>query len=76
MIYVIAAPQTLAADKLRLQGSFVVAFAFTPNSPPVAYCGPPTFDFKVEAHGDGYSSLGPLSFFLQKTEPPGMGASL
>jgi hypothetical protein len=24
-------------------------------------------DFKVEAHGDGYSSLGALTFFLQKT---------
>ena len=37
------------------------------NSPPVAYCGGPALDFKVEAHGDGYSSLGALTFFLQKT---------
>ena len=33
----------------------------------MAYCGGPALDYKVEAHGDGYSSLGALVFFLQKT---------
>jgi hypothetical protein len=40
----------------------------TPNPPPVAYCGGPALGFKVEAHGDGFSSLGALApLFLQKT---------
>jgi hypothetical protein len=60
-------PRPLFADKLRLQAAFTVAFAATPNSPPVAYCGGPALDYKIEAHGDGYSSLGALAFFLQKT---------
>lgn len=59
--------RAVLAHKLHLHASFVVAFAATPNSPPVAYCGGPALDFKVEAHGDGYSSLGALAFFLQKT---------
>jgi hypothetical protein len=67
LILAIATPQARAADKLRIQAAFTVAFAATPNSPPVAYCGGPALDFKVEAHGDGYSSLGALTFFLQKT---------
>ena len=67
LILVIATPRAPAADKLHLQAAFTVAFAATANSPPVAYCGGPALDFKVEAHGDGYSSLGALAFFLQKT---------
>ncbi len=60
-------PRAVQADKLRLQAAFTVAFVATANSPPVAYCGGPALAFKVEAHGDGYSSLGALTFFLQKT---------
>ena len=60
-------PRAALADRLRLQASFAVAFAGTPNSPPVAFCGGQPLEFKVEAHGDGYSSLGSLAFFLQKT---------
>jgi hypothetical protein len=67
LMLAIPAPQTLAADKLRLQAAFTVAFAASPNSPPVAYCGGQPLPFKVEAHGNGYSSLGALTFFLQKT---------
>jgi hypothetical protein len=68
MAWAIATPsQAVLADKLHLQASFAVAFAATPNSPPVAYCGGPALDFKVEAHGNGYSSFGALAFFLQKT---------
>jgi hypothetical protein len=63
----LASPQPVLADKLRLQAAFTVAFAATLNSPPVACCGEPALPFKVEAHGDGYSSLGALAFFLQKT---------
>jgi hypothetical protein len=44
-----------------------VAFAATPNSPRVDYCGQPALDYRVEAHGDGYLSIGALTFFLQKT---------
>ena len=44
-----------------------MAFAPSPNSSLVAYCGGPALAFKVEAHGNGYSSLGALAFFLQKT---------
>ena len=68
IVFAAVVPQRAgAADRLHLQASFAVAFAATPNSPPVAYCGGPALDFKVEAHGDGYSSLGALAFFLQKT---------
>ena len=63
----LASPRAVLSDKLRLQAAFTVAFAATLNSPPVAYYGEPALAFKVEAHGDGYSSLGPLAFFLQKT---------
>jgi hypothetical protein len=63
----LASPQPVLANKLRLQGAFTVAFAATLNSPPVAYCGEPARAYKVEAHGDGYSSLGAMAFFLQKT---------
>ena len=45
-----------------------MAFAASPNSsPPVMYCDGGALEFNVEAHGDGYSSLGALPFFLQKT---------
>ena len=68
MVGVAFVPGSVLADKQHLQESFAVAFAATPNSaPPVAYCGEPALDFKVEAHGDGYSTLGALTFFLQKT---------
>ena len=67
VIVAIGLPRVAFAEKLHLQAAFTVAFAATANSPPVAYCGGPALDFKVEAHGDGYSSLGALAFFLQKT---------
>ena len=68
MAWAIATPsQAVLADKLHLQASFAVAFAATPNSPPVAYCGGPALDFKVEAHGNGYSSFGALAFFVAQT---------
>lgn len=57
----------MLADTQRLQAAFTVAFAAIPNSPPVAYCGGSALDYRVEAHGDGYSSLRALTFFLQKT---------
>lgn len=63
----VVSPRAALADKLRLQAAFTVAFAASPNSPPVTYCGGPALDFRVEAHGDGYSSVGTLTFFLQKT---------
>jgi hypothetical protein len=72
----IVIPQAQAADKLRIQAAFTVAFAAGPNTPPVSYCGGPALDFKVEAHGDGYSSVGALTFFLQKTIGPAGGGAI
>jgi hypothetical protein len=56
-----------AVHKLRLQAAFTVSLAASSNSPPVAYCSRPALDFNVEAHGNGYSSLGTSTFFLQKS---------
>jgi hypothetical protein len=62
LVVVLAAAVPLRAalaDKVHLQAAFTVSFAASPNSPPVAYWGGEALDFKVEAHGDGYSSLAP-----------------
>jgi len=63
----LASPRGVLADKFRLQAAFTVAFVATPNSGHAAYCDGPALDYGVEAHGDGYSSLGALTFFLRKT---------
>jgi hypothetical protein len=66
-------PQTALADDVEtIRGSFAVAFSSTPNSGNVAYCGGTALPTAVEAHGDGYSTLGPLSFSLQKTSGGGL----
>jgi hypothetical protein len=55
-----------------LQGAFAVtATAIAGYSGP-AYCGGTAYNVEVEAHGDGYTSLGAMSFSLIKTvQSPG-----
>lgn len=64
-----AAP-TAFADGRPFQGSFAVAFSGTPNTAQASYCGAPLLPRAVEAHGNGYSSFGPLAFTLFKTLGP------
>ena len=61
-------PQTMLAYDLPLQASFAVAFSGTPNTENVAYCGGAPGPVAIEAHGDGFSTLGALAFSLQKTQ--------
>jgi hypothetical protein len=62
------APQTMMAYDVPIQASFAVAFSATPNTTNVAYCGGTPGPVAIEAHGDGFSTLGALAFSLQKTE--------
>jgi len=63
---------TALADGLPIQGAFAVTYAATPNTGGVSYCDPTrtVLPVAVEAHGDGFTSLGALSFFLQKGLSP------
>jgi hypothetical protein len=61
------APKAALADTLRFQGSFAVAYSATPNARAVSYCGGPSLPIAVEAHGNGFTSLGALAFTLFKT---------
>jgi hypothetical protein len=61
------APQAALAEEVPFQASFAVAASATFNAGSVAYCGGPAYDVIVEAHGDGFSSLGALSLTLFKT---------
>jgi hypothetical protein len=60
-------PPTVFAYDMPIQASFVAAFSATLNTGGVAYCGGTALPVLVEAHGNGFSLLGPLSFSLQKT---------
>ena len=64
----IVAPQTVLAYDIPIQASFAVAFSGAPNTDNVAYCGGAPGPVAIEAHGDGFSTLGALGFSLQKTE--------
>jgi hypothetical protein len=59
---------TALADGLPIQGAFAVTYASTPNTSGASYCDPThtVLPIAVEAHGDGFTSLGALSLFLQK----------
>jgi hypothetical protein len=72
--FAVASPAALADDGKPFKASFAVAFASTPNTgtPPVTYCGGAPLLSVVEAHGDGFSTLGPLGFSLQKTAGGGL----
>jgi len=61
-------PQIVQAYDMPIQASFAVAFTASPNSANTAYCGGTPGPIAIEAHGDGFSTLGALVFSLQKTQ--------
>jgi hypothetical protein len=64
----VLAPKRARADEGRpIKGDFTVAFSGMPNTAGVSFCGGTPSGVVVEAHGNGYSTLGALSFSLQKT---------
>ena len=71
MVFAVA-PQGLLAYDVPIQGSFAVAFSSTPNIGHLTYCGGTALPIAVEAHGDGFSTLGALAFSLQKTSGGGL----
>jgi hypothetical protein len=56
------------AQGMPVQGAFAVAYSATQNMGSVSYCDPTgtVLPVAVEAHGDGFTSLGALSFSLHK----------
>lgn len=61
-------PKGARADEGRLiKGTFSVAFSAMPNTSGASFCGGTPSGVVVEAHGNGYSTLGALSFSLEKT---------
>ena len=62
------APQTVLAHDIPINASFAVAFAGGPNTGNVSYCGGTADPTVIEAHGNGFSTIGPLAFSLQKTQ--------
>jgi hypothetical protein len=56
------------AEGMPIQGAFAVAYTGRANTGGVSYCDPSgtILPIAVEAHGDGFTSLGGLSFYLQK----------
>lgn len=61
-------PQAVLAFDIPIHASFAVAFSGTPNAQNVAYCGGTAGPTAIEAHGNGYSTIGPLALSLQKTQ--------
>ena len=61
-------PQNALAYDIPFHASFAVAFSGTPNSDNTTYCGGTPGPVAIEAHGDGFSTLGALAFSLQKTQ--------
>ena len=58
---------TLAKNGVAIEASFTVAFTRTLNTNNALYCGIAFLPAAVVANGAGYSTLGALSFELQKT---------
>ncbi len=50
-----------------IQGAFAVTATAIAGYTGPTYCGGTAYDVEVEAHGDGYTSLGAMSFSLIKT---------
>ena len=50
-----------------LKGALEATAASSPNTGNAVFCGGSPLALVVEAHGNGFTSLGPLSLFLQKT---------
>jgi len=67
MTAVLVPKGALADEGVPIKGTFTAAASVTPNTEEVTYCGGPLLGLAVEAHGTGYSTLGPLSFSLRKT---------
>lgn len=69
MTVVLAPKGTLADGGMPLKGNFTVAFSGRPNTGGDTFCGGSSdpSGVTVEAHGAGHSTLGDLSFSLQKT---------
>ncbi len=59
---------TVSAESGRpIQGAFAVTATAIAGYSGSAYCGGTAYNVEVEAHGDGYTSLGAMSFSLIKT---------
>ncbi len=67
MAVVLAPRGALAEEGVPFKGTFTTAASVIQNTDNVTYCEGPLLGLAVEAHGAGYSTLGPLSFSLQKT---------
>ncbi len=65
---VAVAPQKVLAYDVPIQASFAVAFSGTPNTGNVVYCGGTPGTIAIEAHGNGFSTVGALAFSLKKTQ--------
>ena len=63
------APQTVLAYDVPIQASFAVAFSATPNTSNTAYCGGTPGPIAIEAHGDGFSTVGPWRFRSRRHSP-------
>lgn len=69
-VTIVLAPKGARAEEgMRLKGNFTVAFSGRPNTGGDTFCrgSSDPSGVTVEAHGAGHSSLGDLSFSLQKT---------
>lgn len=65
---IVLGPKGARADEGKpIKGTFSVAFSVMPNTTSASFCGGTPSGVVVEAHGNGYSTLGALSFSLQKT---------
>ena len=67
-VIALTGPVVVAAEGMPVQGAFAVAYTGTVNTAGASYCDPTgtILPIAVEAHGDGFTSLGGLSFSLQK----------
>ena len=65
-------PQTVLAHEVPIQASFAVGYSSSPNVDNVVYCGGTAGTTVVEAHGNGFSTIGALAFSLQKTSSAGV----
>jgi hypothetical protein len=68
VISVALAPSAAWSDNVvSLKGVLEATAASSPNTGNAVFCGGSPLNLVVEAHGNGFTSLGPLSLFLQKT---------
>jgi len=67
-VIALSGPVMAMAEVIPVQGAFAVAYTGTANTGGASYCDPTgtILPIAVEAHGDGVTSLGGLSFSLQK----------